>query len=226
MKLAAVSVLAALVAAPLAAQAAQAPARWSASLSGQVVSTYSYAQSAIDEECIVSRMGWERRELLIRSLRPTRIEVARIRNRADYRPAVISRVSTTLTVGGRRWTERRRCRGGPVETTSGTCQPIAQRPRTIRAGFRWAGVNRIWFRQPAVPAAPFNICGLNQPVRSNGWLNVAIGRVNEDALLAGRSLRVIARGEARRQGTIVNEQDLSVGEELNVRWTLTFRRVR
>jgi hypothetical protein len=226
MKLAVLSFLAALVAAPLAAQAAAPPARYAVTLNGRVVATYSYAQTSREEECVISRMGGERRELVFRSLRPTTIEVGRVRNRADYRPTAIARVRVTGTVGGRSWTEVRRCRGGPIERLDGTCAPIEQTPLLHRLRFRWAGVNRIWFRPPAAQGRAVNLCGIDRALPMRGWLNLAIGRVDEDALLAGRSLRVLARGEIRRQGNVFEEQELVAGEELTVRWTLTFRRIR
>jgi hypothetical protein len=226
MKLAGVGVLLALVAAPLAAQAAPSPARWSVTLNGRVVEAYSYAQSRREEDCLISRRGSEERELVVRSLRRTVVAVARVRSRADYRPAAISRVRETGTVGGRQWTESRRCRANPIETTSGTCEPVAQPARRLRARFRWAGANRIWFRPPARRAATINLCGLGRSVAAGGWLNLAIGRVDEDALLAGRARRVIARGEVSRQRNVIQEQELVVGERVTVRWTLTFRRLR
>jgi hypothetical protein len=226
MKLAGVGVLVALVAAPLAAQAAQSPARWSVTLNGRVVEAYSYAQSRREEDCLISRRGSEERELVVRSLRRTVVAVARVRNRADYRPAVISRLRETGTVGGRQWTESRRCRAGPIETTSGTCEPVAQPARRLRARFRWAGANRIWFRPPSRRPATINLCGLGRPVAAAGWLNLAIGRVDEEALLAGRARRVVARGEVSRQRNVIQEQEFVVGERVTVRWTLTFRRMR
>lgn len=226
MKLAVLSFLAALVAAPLAAQAAAPPARYAVTLSGRVVGTYSYVRTSRENECFISRMGQERRELVFRSLRATTMEISRVRNRADYRPTTLARVRVNGTVGGRSWFESRRCRGGPVERSEGTCQPIQQRARLLRLRFRWAGVNRIWFRPPAARGPNVILCGITRGLPMRGWLNEAIGRVDEDALLAGRSLRVQGRGEVRRQGNAIEEQELTVGEELTVRWTLTFRRLR
>jgi hypothetical protein len=226
MRLAGVGVLVALVAAPLAAQAAPSPARWSVTLNGRVIEAYSYAQSRRDEDCVISRRGSEERELVVRSLRPTVVTVARVGRRVEYRPAAIARVREAGTVGGRQWTESRRCRAGPVETTSGTCEPVAQPARRLRARFRWAGANRIWFRPPVRRAATINLCGLARSVVAGGWLNLAIGRVNEEALVAGRARRVVARGEVSRRRNVIEEQDFVVGETITVRWTLTFRRIR
>jgi hypothetical protein len=226
MKIAGVGVLVALLAAPLAAQAAPSPARWSVTLNGRVVEAYSYAQSGRNQECLVSRAGSEERELVVRSLRATVITVTRLGNRADYEPAAIARVRETGTVGGRRWTETRRCRGDPPETTMGTCPPTSQPARTLRARFRWAGRNRIWFRPPVRRPATTRLCGLDRTVESGSWLNLAIGRVDEQALLAGRSARVVARGEASLRRNLIEEQELAVSERVTVRWTLTFRRLR
>jgi hypothetical protein len=225
MKVAGVGVLAALLAAPLAAQAAQSPARWSVTLNGRVVEAYSYAQSGRNSECVVSRVGSEERELAVRSLRATVVSVARAGNRADYEPAAIARVRETGMVGGRRWTESRRCRGDPPETTFGTCAPTSQPARTLRARFRWAGVNRIWFRPPVRRPATIRLCGLERTVESGSWLNLALGRVDEHALLAGRSRLVVARGEASLRRNLIQEQELAVSERVTVRWTLTFRRL-
>jgi hypothetical protein len=87
-------------------------------------------------------------------------------------------------------------------------------------------VNRIWFRPPVRRPATIRLCGLDRSVGSGSWLNLAIGRVDEQALLAGRVARVVARGEASRRRNVIAEQDLSVSERVTVRWTLTFRRLR
>jgi hypothetical protein len=225
MRLALVSFLAALVAAPLAAQAAQPNPRYAVSLNGRVVASYTYAKTGREEQCILSRMGGERRELVFRSQRPTLVQVARIRERADYRPTAIARTRVTGTIGGRSWVETIHCAGDRIERGRGTCQPVQHAPRLLRLRFRWAGANRIWFRPPAAPGPVRRLCGIEWGLPQRGWLNLAIGRVDEEALLAGRSLRVTGRGEYSRQSNVVSEQELVVGETLTVRWTLTFRRI-
>jgi hypothetical protein len=217
--------LAALAAAPLAAQAAPAPARYAVSLNGRVTASYSWAWTQGERDCSRVKMGQERRELIFRSRRPSTIRVGRIRSHADYRLPEIARTDVTGTVGGRSWIQTLRCPGGPVERTEGSCPPLEQTPRLMRLRFRWAGANRIWFRPPTAAGKGIAFCGLARSLPQHGWLNLAIGRVDEQALLSGRA-RVVARGEYRSQSNVFEERDLVMGETLTVRWTLTFRRLR
>ncbi len=62
MRLAVVVFLAALVALPLAANAAQPPTRWAVSLNGRVVEDYNYGNTSRDAECVVRRFGMTTRE--------------------------------------------------------------------------------------------------------------------------------------------------------------------
>jgi hypothetical protein len=49
--------------------------------------------------------------------------------------------------------------------------------------------------------------------------------VDEEALLLGRSRRVIASASVTRDGNVGSDPSTSIGENLQVRWTLTFRRI-
>jgi hypothetical protein len=224
MRLAAVSFLAALVAAPLAASAPQAPARYQAMLTGRIVESYSYSQSRTEPECQISRLGSVRRHIVIRSLQATPVAVAATGGRASYRPAALGRIRVTDSLGEGSWFETRRCRGGPIERTSGSCAARNGQSRVIRAAFRWAGPNRISFRPR--PAQQVTLCGLSRAVKTDAWLNLAPGRVDEEALLSGSLRRVLARASSSRNGNIVEEQNLTVGQDATIRWTLTFRRAR
>ena len=226
MKLVFVSFLAALAAAPLAAQAAQAPARYSVTLNGRIVESYSYSRTTREFDCQISRFGSVTRTTEIRSVRATVVQAARERGRAGYRPSVLGALRLSATNGGSNWTERRICRGAPIETRTGTCAPRQDRPRAIRARIAWGGPNRIVFRPDSSGPANVPLCGLSETVRSSGRLSVAPGRVDEEALLLDRSRRVIARASVTRDGNIGSDPNTSIGENLEVRWTLTFRRLR
>lgn len=226
MKLVVVTFLAALVVAPLAAEAAQAPTRYGATLSGRIVENYSYNRTTREDECQISRFGSTTRTVEIRSVRRTAIEAVRAPGRATYRPAMLSALRVTGTTGGSNWIERRVCRGAPIETRNGTCAPKQDRPRTIRAQIGWGGPNRIVFRPDSTLEAQVSLCGLGMPVQSRGRLSLGPGRVDEEALLMGRSLRVFARASVTRDANIEPDTQTTIGENLEVRWTLTFRRLR
>lgn len=223
MRLALVSFLAALGAAPLAAQAAEPPTRWAVTLSGRVTESYSYEQAVRDPECVISRSGTVRRELVLRSVRPTTIGVRKAGTRVVYRPSAVARVAVRTVPGEGSWTELRRCRGGPLERRSGTCPARPPSSRVVSAAFRRSGTNRIAFRRRAAQAVV--LCGAGRSVTPDAWLHVAPGRVAELALARGSRVRVTARGATTRGGSIVEEPDLTVGESLRVAWTLRFRRL-
>ncbi len=226
MRLVILSFLAALVAAPLAAQAAQPPARYSVTLNGRMVASYSYSRTTMESECRISRFGSATRTTEIRSLRPTVIQAVRDRGRAAYRPAVLRALRLTSTLGGSNWTERQICRGAPIETRTGTCPPKIDRAQSVRARIAWGGPNRIVFRPDSSGPATVPLCGLGQAVRSNGRLSIAPGRVDEEALLLGRARRVLASASVTRDGNVGSDPQTSIGEKVEVRWTLTFRRIR
>lgn len=223
MRLALVSSLAALVVAPLAAQAAQPPTRWAVTLTGRVTESYSYSRVLREPECVISRMGSAKRELVVRSVRATTISVREAGTRVVYRPSAVARVSVRTVPGQGWWSELRRCRGNQLEKRSGTCPARPPSSRVVSASFRRWGTNRIAFLPR--PARPVDLCGAGRSVTPDAWLHVAPGRADEVALARGSRLRVTARAATTRDGNIVEEPEFTVGENLRVAWTLRFRRL-
>lgn len=221
MRLAVLGFVAALLTAPLAAQAAQPPAMFSATLQAAIADRLTYERTALDEECTSRRTGEGGRELSIRSIRPTVIEVTPGQARVVYRPAAVAalRVGETKLAGS--WLELRRCRFLPPERSSGTCDRASGSVRRMRAGFR-SGRHAIVFRPGS--SGDVTPCGLDQGV-PGGWLDLFSGRIDHDVLLSGRSLRVLARAEGTRERTIAGDPTLKVTQRTTVRWTLTFRRL-
>ena len=149
MKLGIVGFFAALVAAPLAAQAAEPPARFAVTLRATVSDKLSFDVTTSQEDCVTNRSGTGGRDLTIRSLRPTRI---RVTAGPVYRP---SRVGV-LVVGGATggvYKTIRRCRAGPFETTSVICKPNKSKPRPVRAAFRRSGRGALAFRGTSFESA-------------------------------------------------------------------------
>lgn len=225
MKLAVMGFLAALVALPLAAEAAQPPTRWAVTLSGRVVETYNYGTADRDAECIVRRFGKTTREWRVTSTGPTVVSVQRSSSHARYRPGQLSRVRITRSAGKGSWTEMRQCLGEEIRTDSGTCNSSAQSGRA-RPAYGWAGANRIAFRRRSVSAA-LRLCGFDRAVTSpDSWLSVARGRVDEEVLLAGSRRRVVARADVSRDAMLPFEPPSgSMTQHIRVVWTLTFRRL-
>jgi hypothetical protein len=224
MRLAALGVLAALLIAPLAAQAAQQPARFAVTLHGKVVDTLSYERIVTGvEECSVQRTGEGGRELAIRSLRPTTIEVARGASRVVYQPARVGalRVAATRLAGS--YTEFRRCRFLPPEKLTGRCDRAAGPVRRVRARFT-SGRSALRFLRAAQRRRDVTACGLGLSL-PGGWLDGFPGRIDENALLTGRSLRVVARGSGTRKRTADGDPLFKRTQQTTVRWTLTFRRL-
>jgi hypothetical protein len=223
MRLAALGVLATLLIAPLAAQAARQPATYAVTLQGSIVDALSYERAIVGEDCIIQRTGTGGREVAIRSLRPTTIEVAGGTSRVVYRPArvVALRVEATTLPGS--YTEIRRCRLLPPEKLIVDCRGTAATVRRQRANFR-GGRNAILFRRPASLPSDVSACGLGGSV-PGGWLHEFPGRIDQGALLAGRSLRVIARASGTRQRTADGDPAFKRTQRTTVRWTLTFRRL-
>jgi hypothetical protein len=87
MKLVLVSFFVVLVAAPLAAQAAQPPARFAVTLNGVVVDHLTYATTRVTEDCSIRRTGFGGRELQLRSPQATAIQVTRGPTGLVYRPS-------------------------------------------------------------------------------------------------------------------------------------------
>jgi hypothetical protein len=68
-------------------------------------------------------------------------------------------------------------------------------------------------------------CGLGRLV-SGGWLDNALGKVDERVLLREGSRRVVARGAASSTALVGDPLGARITRRTTVRWTLTFRRVR
>ena len=224
MRLAVVGFLCALIAFPLAAQAAEPPTRWAVTLSGRVVEEYSYGHTWREPECTRTRSGTTTREWRVTSTRPTVVTVGRWSSRARYRPARLSPVRVTTSAGKGSWREMRQCLGEDMPTGSGTCKATARRG-SVRPAFAWSGANRIAFRRrPA--AAPLRLCGFDWTVSKDSWLNIAPGRVDEEVLLAGSRRRVVARADVSRVTMLpFNAPPGSAQQDLRVIWTLQFRRL-
>jgi hypothetical protein len=222
MRLAALGLLAALLAAPLAAQAARPPARFAVTLQGTVVDRVTYERVLVDEECTSRRTGNGGRGLTVRSLRPTTIEVTGGATGVAYRPARVAALRVAATRLAGTYSELRSCRFLPPERRLGKCQRAAGSVRRLQAGFRSAR-NAILFR-PGPSRGDVTACGLDRAMLG-GWLNLAPGRIDQDALLNGRSRRVIARAAKTREGTIGGDPTFTGTQQTTVRWTLTFRRV-
>jgi len=218
------SFLLALVAAPIAAEAAEAPTRWSASLNGRVTETYSYNQTTREDDCTITRLGTTGRELVVRSARPSVFSVSRSGARAAYRPALLSRLRVATRWTGGRWDEIRRCRANPIERRSGTCAAKPAATRVIRARFRWAGQNRISFLP--MRRTEVALCGIEAKVSTDGWLSLAPGRVDEEALIRGLKARTVASGETSRDENFPERPDLVGGQNVRVSWTMGLRRLR
>jgi hypothetical protein len=220
MRLALVGFLAALVAAPLAAQAAQPPATWAVTLSGTVTDSFEYSEGRVEERCRIRRIGTSGRRLVFRSARATRIQVARGEPVASYRPARLRAVRITGGNTGGSVTETRFCPGIPLETRRIECRATRAAPRLARLGFR-ARRTSIAFVRPGRSTA--TVCGLAAP-QAGGWLDIATAPASHAELLAGRSRRVFVRGTATEE-TRVPGPPLEIVRKTTVRWTLTFRRV-
>ena len=168
MRLVIVSSLAALVLAPIVAEAAQAPVSWSASLSGRVVETYSYTKTTASSSARSSawgRLAGARAEVPVRlsSLFPGPVHgrlTARPVSRAfGLRPAREAGVGSS---GG--CAERARSKPLPAP---------ARRSASPRAwfGLSSAGPARIGFPSGRSPE-PRSVCGIEDRVSTDGWLHL------------------------------------------------------
>ncbi len=182
-----------------------------------------YERIVVAEDCSSQRTGEGGRELAIRSLRPITIEVSGSASRVVYRPAQVGmlRVAATRLAGS--YAEIKRCRFLPPEKLTGDCARATGSVLRLRAAFR-SGRNAIVFRRPAT-RSNVTACGLDRSL-PGGWIDQFPGRIDQDALLAGRSLRVFARASGRRQDTLNEDPLLQRTQRTTVRWTLTFRRLR
>lgn len=223
MKLGVLSFLAVLAAAPLAAQAAESQSRFAVTLNGSVVDKVTYEQDgAAGMECRFHRSGSGRRELRFRSVRPVTLDVVRLGEGVAYRPARLAAVRVTGATGMGSFDETRICRAAPIERRSENCTAVVLAPRRLGLGFARPRENRIAFRKPR-GANNAAACGLDRRL-PGGWLHLAPGTVDEDALLDGRSLRVVVRGR-RAPKTATVTPGLKTSTTSVVRWTLTFRRL-
>ena len=121
--------------------------------------------------------------------------------------------------------ERRQCLGEEIVTDSGTCSARTQRGR-VRPAFAWSGANRIAFRRRSV-SVPLRMCGFDWTSSSpDSWLSVALGRVDEEVLLAGSRRTVVARADVTRETMSLPFEPPtgSMQHKLRVVWTLLFRR--
>jgi hypothetical protein len=220
MKLGFVSFFAALVAAPLAAQAAEPPARFAVTLRATVTDGFAYDVTRSEDECQVHRSGSGSRRLQLRSLRPTRLRISGGPDGAVYRPTrVAARIMGRSGTGS--FDETRICRGAPLGRLTGDCKaPL--KARAVRPGFSRTGPGALLFRKWSV--GDVSLCGLDQTY-PGGWLHLAPGRVDEEALLSGRSLRVVASGSATKEDVVTSTPTLKITQKTTVRWTLTFRRL-
>jgi hypothetical protein len=220
MRLALVSFLAALVAAPLAAQAAPSPTTWAVTLSGTVTDSFEYSEGRVEERCRIRRIGTSGRRLVFRSARATRIQVSQGAPVARYGPSRLRAVRITGGNTGGSVTETKFCPGLPLERKTIECRATRAAPRLARLGFR-ARRTSIAFVRPGRSTA--SVCGLATP-QTGGWLDIATAPASHAELLAGRSRRVFVRGtateEVRNPGP-----SLEIVRKTTVRWTLTFRRV-
>ena len=224
MRLAALGFLAALLAAPLAAQAAQPAARFSVTLQGTIVDRLTYERTTADAECTTRRTGDGGRLLSIRSFRPTAVRVTRGSAGIAYRPSRIAALQVAATRLPGSYTDLRRCRSLPPERVRQSCPRAGSGLRLMRADFR-RRPNAIAFTPLRSPRTDVTACGLSQSY-AGGWLNLASGRVDRRALLSGRSRRVIVRASNTREVILAAEPALQVTDRMTVRWTLTFRRLR
>jgi hypothetical protein len=223
MKLPIASLLAAIVAAPLAAQAAQPPARFAVTLQGTIVDRLSYERTVVDEDCRSTRTGQGGRQVTIRSLRPTTVEVRRDASGIRYRPSRVAALGIGETRLAGTYSELRLCRFLPPEKLAGECEREPGSVRRMRLGFR-SGRNAILFGRPAPAQSATPACGVDRSV-SGGWLHLIPGRIDRDALLNGRSMRVFARGAGTRERALGSDPTLEGTLRTTVRWTLTFRRL-
>ncbi len=211
------------LAAPLAAGAASPSVRYSVTLNGTIVDAVSYDQTRqAGEECRVQREGTGRRSLVAKTLRPVTIAVSRSGKRVVYRPSRLA-VRLTGTAGKGSYDEKRVCRAAPVVRKHADCRAERLAARRLRTAFRRPSRNRIAFAA-SPQTEQVGACGLDRLV-AGGWLDHALGRVDEAALLNGRARRVLARGSSTTTALIGDPLGGKISRRSTVRWTLTFRRL-
>lgn len=225
MRLAALGFLAALLTAPLAAQAAQAPASYRVRLVATAHTLVEYDKSWVQDGCAYHREGLAMRMVDLRSRRPTAIRVRVGQHGAAYVPALVRGIAVHHRWNGGRYLTDIRCR----DNTGGEqkeCGPLyaTRRPRLASLAFNRTSSGGISWRKPALAelAAPVSPCGLPEVAMDAAWLDLVPGAVDEQAL-AGRAL-VRARGRASTRDQIT-EAGATIWRTRTVRWTLTFRRL-
>ena len=223
--LVAAAIVGGLAVAPLAAEAAQAPIRYSVSLEATVVDRASYEQTARAEDCVTRREGEGTRRAVVRSVRRATISVAPRGAGVVYRPARLAAVRVSGTTGTGSYIETRICRANPIERTTGNCRTARIPPLTVGAAFRRPARGAIRFgRAPAAARGRYSACGLNSSFPSS-WLDHVSGTVNEGALRRGA--RVVRARGARPAVAFFQSPppSVEVSRRAIVRWTLTFRRI-
>jgi hypothetical protein len=217
MKLALVSFLAALAAAPLAAQAAPSGTRYAVSLQATVAEQTTYTQSGSDgEDCTFTKTGSDGRRLLVHAVRPARVAAIR----GTVRVAV-----TGARVRGS-WSQLRKCRFSPPERLNGKCAPSRINRIVANVSFRRSAPNRIAVGPAGPRLSSLPLCGLAEPVQAGAWIDLAVGSVAERQLRAGKA-RVLATGTAERERTLSPATDptLKLTQKLTIAWRLVFRRL-
>ena len=227
MRLAVLGFLAALVALPFAAEAAQPATRWAVTLSGRVVETYNYGNANRTAECTVRRFRQDdarvarrehtshrrqRRALALTRAVPAGAALSRTHHE-DRREGL---VDGDASVPGR---------GDPHRF--GHVQRELRSEGRVRPAFGWAGANRIAFRRRSV-SVPLRMCGFDWTSSSpDSWLSVAPGRVDEEVLLDGSRRTVVARADVTRDTMSLPFEPPSgtMQHKLRVVWTLLFRRL-
>jgi hypothetical protein len=223
-RLAVAGFVAALLVAPLAARAADSPARYAVTLQATVADALTYERIHSEEECLTRRTGSGGRELTIRSVGSSSISVARGGHGAVYRPERIARVRIAGRALAGTFDQIRRCRNAPLERLAGQCDAIRLPVRLVRESFRRSGRNGIRFRALASRTLDLQACGLGR-LSGGDALPFAPGTIDESALLSGRA-RVVARGSATRETNAQRDPETTLTRRTTVRWTLTFRRLR
>jgi hypothetical protein len=224
MKLGVLSFVAALLAAPLAAQAVETPSRYGVTFRATISDTFTYESFQSDGECVITQSGSSRGELTLRSVRVARVQVSSGAGGVVYRP---SRLAVRLTGSAGRGSsdELRRCRAGPIERVHRDCGGGELRPRVLRVRFRRPSRGKLAFGATPRLSEPVLLCGLGLRSIRRAWLDLAQGSVDEDSLLNGRARRVIARGSAIREMRVLEEASLTVKQRAVLSWTLMFRRL-
>ena len=223
MKLALLGSVALLLAGALGAEAATSSARYAVTLEGTVVDAVTYTQSGADgEDCRIERSGSGGRSLAVKSLRAATVRVTRSGSRVVYEPRRLA-VRVTGSTGRGSLEEIRICRAQQIQRKQGDCRGEQLAPRRAGQVFRRAGANAIGLAAPR-QVGEVGACGLGR-LLPGGWLDQAVAKVDEAALLRGRSSRVVAKASGTATALIGDPSGARITRRTTVRWTLTFRRL-